>query len=278
MTRLIPRIDHVLVNVADRLDEAVRTYERLGFVLTPRGHHSLGSSNHLAVFGRDYLELVGYEPQNAVRAAGVWGDVTGLAGLVFKTDDADALHADLAARRVPLRDPAPLALSRPVTLPDGTIREAHFRLVHLAADAVAGGRVFFCQHLDPDLVWRAEWQGHPNNVTGIARVVIASRDPAGPARLLADIFGADRVAPIDGGQRLRADGADIDYLLPDAVRAAFGDDLPEGADAGDRMVALVLQTTSRQILERSGVNPASERDSTPPVPASRAEGVVLAFS
>ncbi|MGV6873534.1 VOC family protein [Pseudochelatococcus sp. B33] len=281
MTRLIPRIDHVLVNVNDRLDEAVRTYERLGFVLTPRGHHSLGSSNHLAVFGDDYLELVGYEPQNAEKAAGAWGDVTGLAGLAFRADDAGALDADLRARRIPLKDGAPLALSRPVELPDGTTRDARFGIVHLDPRAAESGRIFFCQHLDPDLVWRSEWQRHPNAATGVARLVIAARDPARSVGLLADIFGADRIEAIEGGQRFRAEGADIDYLRPDAVRAAFGDNLPAGTDTADRKIALVLRTasraTARQALERGGIGFTARPDGALLVPARLAAGAVLAF-
>ncbi len=282
MTKPVPRIDHVLINVNDRLDEAARAYERLGFVLTPRGHHSLGSSNHLAIFGHDYLELLGYEPRNAARAAGVWGDLTGLTGLVFKTDDADALYADFSARRIPLKDAAPLALSRPVDLPDGTVREARFRTVHLDPAADESGRIFFCQHLDLDLVWREEWQHHANSVTGIARVVIAARDPARSIRLLADALGTERIEPIDGGHRFRAEGAHIDYLLPDAARAEFGETLPAGIDAADRKVALVLKTASReaarQVLQANGVTFRTQPDGALLVPAALAEGVALAFA
>ena len=57
----VPTLDHVVVNVRDRLDEAAATYGRLGFTLTPRGYHTLGSMNHLAIFGTDYLELIAAE-------------------------------------------------------------------------------------------------------------------------------------------------------------------------------------------------------------------------
>ena len=49
----VPTLDHVVINARDRLDEAADTYQRLGFTLTPRGHHSVASMNHLAVFGTD---------------------------------------------------------------------------------------------------------------------------------------------------------------------------------------------------------------------------------
>ncbi len=40
-------LDHVVVNVLRRMDEAADLFAALGFRLTPRGHHSLGSINHL---------------------------------------------------------------------------------------------------------------------------------------------------------------------------------------------------------------------------------------
>jgi hypothetical protein len=76
------RIDHVVINVAQNLDEAAEQYRRLGFTLTPRGHHSLGTSNHLAVFGTDYLELMGIESRNAGKALLPYPP--GLMGLVFR--------------------------------------------------------------------------------------------------------------------------------------------------------------------------------------------------
>lgn len=43
-------IGHAIVCVRD-LDEARATCARPGLALTPRGGHSLGSSDHLAMFG-----------------------------------------------------------------------------------------------------------------------------------------------------------------------------------------------------------------------------------
>ena len=59
-------LDHAVILVRD-LDRARDTYERLGFTLTPRGHHSLGSQNHCIMFERDYLELMALpsEPPDA---------------------------------------------------------------------------------------------------------------------------------------------------------------------------------------------------------------------
>ena len=54
----VATLDHVVINARDDMDRAADTYTRLGFTLTERGYHSLGSMNHLAMFGTDYLELI----------------------------------------------------------------------------------------------------------------------------------------------------------------------------------------------------------------------------
>ena len=58
----VPTLDHVVVNVRERMDDAAALYRRLGFALTPLGRHTLGSINHLAMFGTDYMELLGVPP------------------------------------------------------------------------------------------------------------------------------------------------------------------------------------------------------------------------
>src|ERR1700744_5903962 len=85
----VPTLDHVVVNVRDRIDEAADTYRRLGFTLPPRGYHTLGSVNHLAMFGTDYLELIAVKPGEDRRLE-LLSSPTGLDGLVFGTEDAMA--------------------------------------------------------------------------------------------------------------------------------------------------------------------------------------------
>ena len=55
-------LDHIVFNTQDRMDEVVSLFEHLGFTVSPRGFHTLGSINHTIVFGSDYLELLGYPP------------------------------------------------------------------------------------------------------------------------------------------------------------------------------------------------------------------------
>ena len=107
----VPTLDHVVVNARDRIDEAADTYRRLGFTLTPRGYHTLGSMNHLAMFGTDYLELIAVTPGDDSRPE-IMAAPFGLNGLVFGTEDATATYEALRRNEVPI-DP-PRQFSRPV--------------------------------------------------------------------------------------------------------------------------------------------------------------------
>ncbi len=158
----VPTLDHVVVNVRDRLDEAHETYRRLGFTMTPRGHHTLGSMNHLAIFGTEYLELIAARPGDTGRPEILQSPI-GLNGLVFGTEDSDAVYAALDAAGIAAEPP--LQFSRPVELTSGA-RDATFRTVRLKPGVIEAGRVYFCHHFTRDLVWRDEWRHHANGVVG----------------------------------------------------------------------------------------------------------------
>jgi Glyoxalase-like domain len=188
----VPTLDHVVVNVRDQLDAALETYRRLGFVMTPRGYHTLGSMNHLAIFGTEYLELIAAPPGDTRRAE-ILAAPAGLNGVVFGTEDSASLYAALAAAGVPVEPP--LEFSRPVELVEG-LRDATFRTVRLKPRTTAAGRIYFCHHFNRDLVWRDEWRRHANGAVGIGRAVIAARDPSALGRLFMRMFGGRRIVAI----------------------------------------------------------------------------------
>ena len=201
MSDLSATIDHVVITVGDRLDAALAQYTRLGFDMTERGHHTLGSSNHLAIFGRDYLELLGYEPGRTPLEASQRADLhtapPGLSGLVFKPDAPD-FAGRLRAKGAPVGEAR--EFSRPVRLGEES-RDARFRTASVTDPAVQSGRVFFCYHYTPELVWREEWRRHPNGVTGVAEFVIASGEPERMGGLFRRLFGAgNRGRPLPAGR------------------------------------------------------------------------------
>jgi hypothetical protein len=160
-------IDHAVVAVRD-LDTAAAAFRELGFTLTPRGYHSIGSQNHCIMLGTTYLELLAAPNPHPwleyYREFLQTGD--GLAAIALRTPDADVAYEALRAHGVSAK--APMDLSRPV---EGGV--ARFRLVRIEGVS----NVFVCQHLTPELVWRPEWQRHANGAAEVIGAALAAKRP-----------------------------------------------------------------------------------------------------
>ena len=145
------------------LDAAAARFTELGFTLTPRGRHSIGSQNHCIMLDTTYIELL------AAPVAHPWLDHyrafgEGLAAIALSTNDADATYAQLKDEGAR----PPMDLSRPA---EGGV--ARFRLVQLAG----APQVFFVQHLTRELVWRREWQAHANGARELVHVSLSAKKP-----------------------------------------------------------------------------------------------------
>jgi len=164
-------LDHVVINTLFDMDRAGGLMAQLGFTLTPRGYHSLGSINHLVMFEHDYLELVGLPSGTDVLRKDVLESPRGLNGLVFQASDIDTCQRTLRDSRLAVLEPQ--SFSRPVTI-DGVEHLARFRTVRTAPELFEAGRVYYCQHFTPELVWHRPWMSHPNGVRGLSELVIAT--------------------------------------------------------------------------------------------------------
>ncbi len=207
-------LDHVVINALRGMDAAAEIFAALGFTLTPLGRHSLGSINHLMVAPGAYLELVGV-PETGKQRQEVLDSPLGLSGLVFRTDDADATYARLKGDE--LHPSEPVAFSRPVEI-DGVAHDAAFRTVKVPNGLFPAGRVYFCQHLTPDLVWREEWLTHPNGFCGFDRIVVGSPSPDVDAGRYVSATDADAGAT-EAGWRIAVGDFAID--VEPAERPAF---------------------------------------------------------
>lgn len=277
VTLPVPTLDHVVVNVRDRIDEGLERYRRLGFTLTPRGYHTLGSMNHLAIFGSEYLELIA-APAGETRRAEILASPFGLNGLVFGTEDSAAVYAALHDAGLPVEPP--LEFSRPVELADGP-RDATFRTVRLTPGTVSAGRIYFCHHFTRDLVWRDEWRHHPNGTIGVIRAVIAARDPSALGTLFARMFGDDAVRRSDAGCSLAVGLSRFDVVTMDTLTREFGEAAPAGDGRPEFMAALTLRTRSLDMAaaalaagQIAGVRREPDRIV---VPATQTFGVTLEF-
>jgi Glyoxalase-like domain len=274
------RFDHAVINTRFELQRAAGAFGRLGFQLTAQGRHSMGSINHLIMFATDYLELIGLPPGMDPPLAYIAEAPPGINGLVFKTADADADFAHLQA--LGMAGDAPRAFTRPVRLPAGEA-PARFRTVQVRPGIFPGGRVYFCEHGTPELVWRPEWQSHPNGAAAIAEFVIASQQHQREAEQFAALLRAP-VAPLPGGQgaSVAVAGGRITLLAPAAYAQRYGKLASPLAGRTSLFGALVLRTPDlpalREALRAPGPGVALEEHGGRIVVRESAFDAVLEFS
>jgi Glyoxalase-like domain len=245
MTLPAATLDHVVINARDDMDRAADIYRRLGFTLTERGYHSLGSMNHLAMFGTDYLELIAV-PKNATSGRlDLLNYPFGLNGLVFGSEDSAVTYAALEKAGLPF-DP-PVEFTRPVKYTGGQ-GDARFRTVRMKAGHVPYGRIYYCHHFTRDLVWRDEWRHHANGTVAVVRAIIVEPDPAQGAKLYADMFGKETVRDMigskGGGKTVVIGNSRFDIVTEAELKAEFGDAVPNAEGRSAYMAGLTFRTVS----------------------------------
>jgi hypothetical protein len=278
MSIAAPRVDHIVLDTRDRMDHAVAVYRSLGFHLTERSKHTLGSINHLAVFESDYLELLGFSLGQSPRAD-IASFPIGLNGLVFSTESADDLFQEIRRKDLPVEQPQ--TFSRPVNLSEG-VDDARFRAVRFKDGGASFGRVYFCQHLTPSLVWRREWEDHPNGATALTRVSIAARCPYQSAEVFRLLFGQANVSCVSGAIcKLLAGTVEIELHDAGALQSELGVAAPSPSGRNDFIARVGIRTSSlRQTAEvlRSNAVPFHAGPARVLVPAAAAFNVAIEFT
>jgi hypothetical protein len=210
--------DHAVLNLHYALDSGREFFQSLGFNIAPRSYHSLGSMNHLIVFETDYLELIGLDPANPNPRKELLDWPVGLNGLVIGSDDIDLTRARLRANDLPVLEPK--AFSRPVEI-GGVMREAGFRTVHLDPSFFQASRLYFCEHLTPDLVWNPAFMHHPNTANCLMRLLVAADDPDIQAGRVAQAVGAK----LGTGAAVWIGGTNVDLGSTQSLFNLYGDNL-----------------------------------------------------
>lgn len=268
--------DHGVVLVRD-LDAAQDAWRRMGFATTPRGHHTLGSSNHCMMFGHDYVELLAVPRPHPSMAyfTEYLARAEGLAAFAFSGEDGLAAHASFV--RDGIAADAPFEFSRPVERAGG--RDARFRIVQLPQAATPGLRAFVCQHFTPEVVWLPEDLVHPNGATGVAGIVVACDAPVAVAAeygRLADV--APVASPARGGRRVRIGRVDVDFVRPAVLDALLDGAAPagrEGPHAAVLRIAVADLAVARDTLRAGGAPFEALGERALAVPASFARGVAV---
>lgn len=221
-------LDHLVINTGFATNTTAALFAALGFTLTPRGYHSLGSINHLIMFAGHYLELIGLPRDGAVLRQEILDSPPGIDGLVFGSADAAATHAALVTAGFQVQPVQ--RFSRPVDI-DGESSSAVFQTVRLLPGQFPAGRIYFCQHETPELVWRPEWLHHQNDVSGIEQLTIVSRAPAEAAQRYAEL------GRIEGGFKLA-------FVDEAGLRQSFGELALSEPVQAERFAAITFRVGS----------------------------------
>src|SRR5262249_24474604 len=220
--------------------------------------------------------LLGFGPGGASRAE-IAAFPIGLNGLVFKADDAERIYQHALAAGLPIRPVQ--SFSRPVTLA-GETQDARFRTPGLDPKQVPTGRVYFCERLAPDLVWRPEWRTHPNGARAIARVVVAPPEPQRTLVLFQALFGSTPVKASDYRLLIAAGAARIELAPPAAVAEEFGEAAADPAGRVEYLAAAEFTVASlaetEQLLRSTAGLRADDRRVV--VPAAAAFNATLVFA
>ena len=257
------RLDHLVVCVRD-LAQTALDWQALGFNLTPTGVHPFGTSNCLAMFGNNFLELLAVTDDAAVPPAApdrfsfaahnrdFLSTAEGMSMLAMHSTDA---HADAARFKADgIGAYAPFDFGRDAVLPGGGAARVEFSLAFATDPAMPGIAFFTCQQRHPpELFWKPEYQHHPNGALRVIEVVMSAPEPAAHRTFL-ERFTESTAGFAPGRLTVGARGDQITVLGP----AEMARRLPGFADiTSPRFCAARLAVTdldaTKRVLKANGV-------------------------
>lgn len=222
-------LDHV-AHFVPEMDTAAPALEKLGFTLTPFSAQShrlepggplvpAGTGNRCVMFKRGYVEYLtptGDSPvANQLRAA--IKRYVGVHLIAFGTSAPEADHARLVQGG--FSPNPPLALQRQISIPDGE-DTARFTVVRVAPDVMPEGRIQFCQHHTPDLVWQPRWLTHTNHAVALTAVILCVDDPAAVALRYSAFTGLKPIGE-DDQWRIDTQRGRLLFISPAVIARAF---------------------------------------------------------
>lgn len=191
-------LDHV-AHFVPHADAARDALERLGFTLTPfsaQSHRTeengplvaAGTGNHCIMLQRGYLEILAPTADTPVAAQlrAAIRRYVGVHLVAFGTATPEADHARAAkAGFAPL---PPVDLQREIDTEQGR-KTARFTVVRVPPGTMAEGRIQFCRHHTPGLLWQPRWTSHPNRAASLAGVILRVADAQEAAKRYARYTG-----------------------------------------------------------------------------------------
>jgi hypothetical protein len=191
-------LDHVAHYVPD-IDIASAALEKLGFTLTPLSNQShrletggalvpAGTANRCVMLERGYLEFLTPTLSTPI-AAQLRTAIDRYVGVHLIAFGSASPEADCARLSDAGFDPlTPVALQRPIGTESGE-ETARFTVVRVPPGTMAEGRIQFCQHHTPDLLWQGRWLSHANGAVALSSVLLCVDDPDAAASRYARFTG-----------------------------------------------------------------------------------------
>ncbi|MBM3344134.1 MAG: VOC family protein [Betaproteobacteria bacterium] len=216
-------IDHVAHFVPES-EAAATALTQLGFTLTPfsaQSHRTeaggplvpAGTGNRCVMLRQGYVEFLTptHDTPNAQQLRTAIARYTGVHLIAFGTSTPHEDHARL--EREGFTPLPPIALQREAQTIDGTAT-ARFTVVRVPPAVMAEGRIQFCQHHTPRVVWQPRWLDHANHAVGLAGALLCVADPAAAAQRYARFSG---LPAVQRGNVWRLDSARGCLWLMDAA-------------------------------------------------------------
>jgi hypothetical protein len=233
------------------------------------------------MFGRDYLELLGFaeSDKHSERLRGFLARREGPMRVAF----APAGSIDEAAGAIAalgLHPGKPRALGREIELPEGTVTP-RFALLSLPEDETPALDCFVCGHLTPELVRRPEWLNHPNGVLGVHSLHLIVEDTAALLPAYDRLFGLHEVTTTDAVACVRVGSHRLLFSTQDDFETMHpGVDLdPDFPVPGIAAIEFTTADIARtaDCLRRLQVAFTALPDGRVAVPAREATGTILFF-
>src|SRR6195952_3442991 len=245
------------------LDKSAENWKRLGFTVSPRGTHSarMGSGNFTIMLDLDYIELLGVlveTEHNAPTRAFLAKRGEGIERIAFTALDSAAGAEEIRARGYePI---GPTDFERPVTMPDGSLSAAKFRIFQWPiAEAPGGLRIFACQHKTRETVWIPELMQHANGAKRLKQVLVVSPEAAKDAAHLARMIDREVGDEPDGAVAVPSGSDRADFVF--LTKEQLGRRYPEVPRAGlpERGGAVLVLATSDLAAAEKAVGSAAVR-------------------
>ena len=225
--------------------DARRTYERLGFTLTPLARQAMAVSATAARCCVGYIELLAVVDPNAGSATldRFLARYAGIHILAFAIDDPRAARARL--HRASIDPPSVTRFDRPIDDRDPAGPRARFELIQLPDQPE--GRINLVHHLAPEVLWQERFLRHANNAATLEEVVIGVADPAEAAERFSRLVGSAVVPDATGGFALELTHGRVRLLPPEA-----------DAPTVPRIVGVTVRTSDgnaaiRRLLAQHGI-------------------------